>query len=281
MYFIAPEMITDAKRANPHRADMFSLSQTLCVLATGQNYPPRGGVRLNDRQTTLGAWVQDPRVGSLDALLERGTADDPHQRPSFEEFATELRAWLRGPPPKLGPLDLSGLKARATALVAPGIAAAERFERAQRATRQLAERVYADVARIEASIQEALPGFVGGVDLGFADIVTCGDSRKFGGWSHLRDVRGFVAPGTSAFALWTGVAMQMNGEGNVAQTNVLANHSHLGIPEPHIVWKDVRTVRVGSAAADVAVGEQVEGLAKHAHEAVAYLLDKLQALSTA
>jgi serine/threonine protein kinase len=81
MYFIAPEMVKDAKRANAHRADMFSLSQTLWVLATGQNHPPPGGVRLNDSLTTLAAWVQDPRVGSLDALLERGEGRKPKADP--------------------------------------------------------------------------------------------------------------------------------------------------------------------------------------------------------
>lgn len=41
-YYIAPEMLSDAARASPHPADVYSVAKTLWVLATGQNYPPPG-----------------------------------------------------------------------------------------------------------------------------------------------------------------------------------------------------------------------------------------------
>ncbi len=41
-YYVAPEMVSEAKRADPKKADVYSLGKTLWVLATGQAMPIPG-----------------------------------------------------------------------------------------------------------------------------------------------------------------------------------------------------------------------------------------------
>ena len=121
IYYIAPEMLANPASANGERADVYSLAKTLWVLAAGQRYPFPGG--LDVPQLRLRAHVEHPRAYRLEPLLERATQFDPHDRPTLETFADELRAWLDEPAPtesRPAP-TLDEATARITALLAPSV----------------------------------------------------------------------------------------------------------------------------------------------------------------
>lgn len=290
LHFMAPEMFIDAKGADPYKADAFSLAQTMFVLATGQRYPPRGGVRLAEPHASLSAWINVPRMGSLDALLELATALAPGARPTHSEFAAELRAWLRGPAPPLRPLDLSDLRADAIALVARETGEAKRFERLRDAAHRLARDVDEQATKVTSEIGSALPGFVRGEDANFAAIVTEGGSRSFGAaFVHVGEVVSYVAPASSAYGLWSGFTFNMRrtGELLIGAGHVIGQGSYLGLTlrsgpqlEVHVVWKASQVVRAGTAEAEQIAAALVKGFAEHARKAVQELLERLQGRST-
>lgn len=93
MYYMAPEMLTDAKNADGRLADVYSLAKTLWVIATGQRYPPPGEQRTDVHQVQLSAYVVYPRAYLINRLLERATRHDPSRRPSMRQVVEELNAW--------------------------------------------------------------------------------------------------------------------------------------------------------------------------------------------
>ena len=97
MFYIAPEMLNNASISAGGPADVYSLSKTLWVLVTGQNYPLPGQHQSEIEQVALQSFLNHPRIALLDILLERATQLDPLARPSMKQFAEELRAWLRKP----------------------------------------------------------------------------------------------------------------------------------------------------------------------------------------
>jgi hypothetical protein len=100
MYFLAPEMITRANKADGRAADVYSLAKTLWVLATGQTYPPKGEQRMGVRTMGIADWVSDERAPLLDRLIDRATRENSDERPSMHQFASELQQWLRRVKPR-------------------------------------------------------------------------------------------------------------------------------------------------------------------------------------
>ncbi len=93
LFYVAPEMMSNAADINPAPADVYSLAKTLWVTATGQVYPLPGEQRSNVPALTLSAYVADPRARVLDAVLDDATRHDPACRPSMSRFADELESW--------------------------------------------------------------------------------------------------------------------------------------------------------------------------------------------
>ncbi len=108
-FYIAPEMLNDPTNADGRPADVYSLAKTLWVLASGQNYPIPGEIRLDNQSSRLSVFNADPRAFLLDRLIERSTRQEPTLRPSMEEMHQELRAWLRRPVSVDGQKDFSGI----------------------------------------------------------------------------------------------------------------------------------------------------------------------------
>lgn len=95
LFYIAPEMLNEARRSDGRPADVFSLAKTLWVLATGQTYPLPGQMDRTIPAMTISAYlIKDVRAPLLDRLLEEATANDSGRRPDMTAFAQELRAWL-------------------------------------------------------------------------------------------------------------------------------------------------------------------------------------------
>lgn len=93
-HFMAPEMWEDARSADGGPADVYSLAKTLWVLLTGRRYPFLGQLRIDNPDHRISSHLHHERLSSLERIVERCTADRPEDRPSMEEFARELNAWL-------------------------------------------------------------------------------------------------------------------------------------------------------------------------------------------
>jgi serine/threonine protein kinase len=109
--YMAPEMISRAKGADPMKADVYSLAKTLWVLATGQNYPLPGEHPLEGTQR-IAAIIDCFKADQLDRLITRATKTDPAERLEMAGIACELRAWLAPPVSLASPGDMSILSAR-------------------------------------------------------------------------------------------------------------------------------------------------------------------------
>jgi serine/threonine protein kinase len=108
--YTAPELETDAAHTPAGPADVYSLSKTLWVLASG-SHPPQGTLRMDTPELRFSKQCPHPRAGYFDRLLQNGTNYTPSNRPTMQQFAEELSAWLESESIEAGRTDL-GLLAR-------------------------------------------------------------------------------------------------------------------------------------------------------------------------
>ena len=110
-HYTAYEVILDPAAADPHPADVYSLGKTLWVLATDQRFPPEGQQPAGTRGFGVGDFRPHARAGALDQEIDLMTQIHPEARPSKEQVARDLAAWLElaEEPPSL---DVSQERAR-------------------------------------------------------------------------------------------------------------------------------------------------------------------------
>ena len=96
-YYTPYELIANPKEADPFAADVYSLGKTLWVLATGQTYPPEGHQPAQIQGFSISDLRPHPNAAVLDRLIDRMTEFLPEGRPTMEQVAEELRAWLELP----------------------------------------------------------------------------------------------------------------------------------------------------------------------------------------
>jgi eukaryotic-like serine/threonine-protein kinase len=94
VHFIAPEMLHNPETAQGGPADVYSLAKTLWVLLCGQRYPPPGEQRSDIQAVRLEEWVDSPRIGLLNVVMERCTRYSPDDRLTMAQFASALDDWL-------------------------------------------------------------------------------------------------------------------------------------------------------------------------------------------
>jgi serine/threonine protein kinase len=156
--FVAYEVMSDPRTADPFRADVFSLAKTLWVLATAQRWPPGGHQRAGE--LPIGQFRSHRRTELLDALVDRGTSLQPEDRTSMAEFATELRTWLDIDDEKANEFSLGDYGAELRARAAPYFETErqerERGEAAYAAYEALVERLDSIIGELE----RVLPGVV-------------------------------------------------------------------------------------------------------------------------
>jgi hypothetical protein len=177
-HLVADEMVREPDVADPHPADVFSLAKTLWVLCVpGQQYPPSGQQRVEVPPATLTHWVTAPRIDQLDLLIERATDHDPKRRPSMEEFADELDAWLT-PASPTDQTSIAALAVRVRSLSERGLRARaaeerrwERFAAAWRDARSQLQPVSSQLVAVfpEVRFAEPAPPMPFG-ELGRADV---------------------------------------------------------------------------------------------------------------
>lgn len=95
LFFVAPEMMSDAVHTKASSGDVYSLAKSFWVSASGQKYPLPGEQRLGIPALSLSAYVPDPRAKLLDPILDRATRVSPQERPLAREFYEELTAWCQ------------------------------------------------------------------------------------------------------------------------------------------------------------------------------------------
>ena len=95
LFYLAPEMMTNAAAVDAGKADVYSLAKSLWVVVTGQKYPLPGEQRVDVPALTLSAYVNECRCRSLDRLLDAATRQDPSARPTMcGHSRTNLRLGL-------------------------------------------------------------------------------------------------------------------------------------------------------------------------------------------
>jgi len=108
--FLPYEMLTDASRADPGPADVYCLAKTLWVLSTDQRWPPPGEQPATASALSVNEFHTHRLAGQLDRLIENCTKTAPEERPTMDQLASDLRAWLdldaRTPPDSV---DTSGI----------------------------------------------------------------------------------------------------------------------------------------------------------------------------
>ncbi|MDQ3724997.1 MAG: protein kinase [Actinomycetota bacterium] len=107
--FTAPEMVSvDPSAVDARFADVYSLAKVLWALAAGERYPLPGHQRASDRRSLV-AETGEGRAEALDQMIEQATEHEPERRPSMNEMAAVLQAWL--PSPEQEESDLADLEA--------------------------------------------------------------------------------------------------------------------------------------------------------------------------
>jgi hypothetical protein len=158
--FIPYELIADPVNADGRPADVFMLVKSLWTLATNNRWPPQGEQRADNLSISISGFQTHPRARVLDGLIERATRHAPSDRPTMEDVAKELRAWVELP--ESGPeADLDEGLDRLLRAAASGLAAAGRRAQQERALFDHAARVAAAIAPIEARLAQTFPLTVG------------------------------------------------------------------------------------------------------------------------
>lgn len=155
LYFLAPEMLSDAATASPFPADVYSLAKSLWVMATGQRYPPPGEQRRDTPGVLLSTYVEDPRAHLLDALIEDSTRHTPDLRPDMESLSADLSAWLEPEPAAHAPENLSDLGKRVTSILDRDRYRQEEKNRPRALAHQLNERFFERTANVGEALNEA------------------------------------------------------------------------------------------------------------------------------
>lgn len=153
----APEMLTDPRNAAPQPADVWCLAKTLWTLATRLKWPPPGHQRADDPSATLDSFVEHDRLIPLNKLIDRATRLAPSSRPTMQEFADELEAWLRPIPDSTGPLDFSDLSQRFAPVLDEVERDQQRREALEKEARRLAGLVNPQVDQIAEALKQYLP----------------------------------------------------------------------------------------------------------------------------
>ncbi len=275
LHFLAPEMLLDPAGAEGGPADVYGLTKTLWVLATGQRYPPPGEQRIDVPQLTLSAYVDHPKARFLDRLIENATKHNPDERPSMAEFAAELDAWLAEPSRPVSPSDFSDIAARVKALMEPG--------RREKEHRDLLGKEAWDAGECMKQFLEPMLGYL-------AKARMPGDTRGFAHDPHHlqnalytpgRDIgdlvwtmRGWNRTGDRiGLPLWSGFSLRVFANGRLW----LAVGHIVGTRGGEVVWSDERVVPIGSAQQELAMSALANGLISNLRPALERFEDLLAA----
>lgn len=117
-HFTAHELIVRAASADARPADVYSLAKTLWVLATEERYPPEGHQVAGVAGFSIADMRPHRHAGQLDRLIDSMTQLRPELRPTMDQVARDLRAWLQMTSEQPG-LAIDDIRARLRARLQP------------------------------------------------------------------------------------------------------------------------------------------------------------------
>lgn len=272
-FFLANEMVLDAKNARGGPADVNSLAKTLWVLATGWKYPPPGHQLFSYKPYTIHAIRNEPRAFHLDRLIERSTDSDPAKRPFMTEFANELRSWLNPKTPTDMSHDFSDVASRMSDISQPAIRESEQkaafIEQVQELrpplqkwaenTNQALTKQLSSTFSITVTDQVSFIFELFSLSLPAAGTQVWADGIEF----HLQSLSGHPS------YLVMGFTMHLYEDGTL---HMWAAHTILPMKcygaKGEVVWRLRKVVQVGSSEAQNAISEIIDGLDKNLRPAI-------------
>ena len=276
LHFMAPEMLENPDKADARRADVYSLSKTLWVLATGQNFPLPGELRLDVPALRLSKYNSDPSARYLDRLLEAATKHEPEQRVTMREMATELRSLLAPLVETDSIEDLSDITRRLTAVREPAL----RAEQVKSRHVQEAETLLAQLTQRLHPLQRALCK-AGGVDstpvyfkplnnmLAYSQAIGEPDLLwSKGSWFVLETTKEFPV----LYFCGLGVDILGNGVVRLAAGHLL----HIKGLRDEWEWNEVVTARLGSSELENASTKIINGLTATLRDALTYYAEAVE-----
>lgn len=154
IHYLAPELLVDPDNADSGPADVYSLAKTLWVLATGQNYPLPGPLLREFPPCQISSYITDERAYLIEALIEKATHPAPEERPSMQDIAEELSAWLEPPPSTLQAVDLSDLQSRISPTIERYKRRKDLQDRCTKHVEQIVERLIEQLHPLAQGLQE-------------------------------------------------------------------------------------------------------------------------------
>jgi hypothetical protein len=248
----------------------YSLAKTFWVLASGQNYPLQGELRMDRAGARISDVVAHEKSHFLDRLLERATSDASTARPSMAEISRELHAWISKPRASPPQLDLTDLATRVAATLGPGLLEERRRAEYGRLAHDQFQEILAGLQRLEAVLGTiGLPG----------QLTTRGDNTVMkgllprsgvttGGGEKLQSrLHGTLRVRTLEGAtLWSGVALELFDDGTIDLAGAhLIGTSELSLVGPYVIsrvlWHSTKPgLVVGSAEQVSAATDFLAGL---------------------
>ena len=158
IYYIAPEMLNSALKADGRCADVFSLAKTLWVLATGQRFPLPGVYDASHEAFRIGSYIASERTLALDKLIASATMFSPTARPTMSQVVAELTAWLQPQPqPSMSlSFDISAFATELTRRKAENEVERDRQQRASDFERAVGERLRESLRPFAREIESGL-----------------------------------------------------------------------------------------------------------------------------
>lgn len=272
-FYIAPEMLNDAKNSEGHPADVYSLGKTIWVCATGQNYPLPGVHEPAFLPSAIASFNSDPRAASLDELLRRMTQLDPQRRPSAEFISEEL-ALLTTTHSMTTPPDPASALWRLKNAVAPHLTEEQERSHRERIGRQIAEQLREAIGSIALTIRDQ----TGLESIRWYRVPASWGHTEFMGspsieWSHQGGFVFAAGPPTNRWHFAIGFRCQLLSNGNMVQStgyhldHTYNDHSVTTMDDPEL-WRDGGESPNGTPSAIALLNRLITGLHDNLSSAV-------------
>lgn len=268
-HFLAPEMLEHPDTADGSLADVYSLSKTLWVLATGQNFPPPGEISPDSKGMRIRDYVQDKKTQLLDRLIERTTKHNPENRPSMIEVASELRAYLAPQAKTVLPEDFTDIRNRIANAIEPALRTKKQLEKwimegedaLEDIENKSLSRIQGKIARATHSTGDIIsddfafelfgtPSYIGSPDVIW----------KMGKCIYAYFEKGYWVQYTCAI----GVEVLDNETLHLVAAHVVQMRDI----QPNVVWHHNQIVPLGSATQSQAINQLVNGLIENTRAAI-------------
>lgn len=280
-HYTAYEMIRDPLTANPHLADVYSLGKTLWVLATNQRFPPEGHQPIGTRGFEVGDFRPHARAGSLDQEVDLMTRLHPEERPSKEQVARDLAAWLAlASEPVV--LDVSDARLRLRAKLGPTLAAQDTQEQ----QKELALAAVRRIQELTAPLNDALKRLSAQTEIDSStDKMTMNILRNHGGfggpgvafrWQRCTLVAPLDRP--VSMTLRMGRSLELLDDGSLV-LHLMVHVGHEGVMGTNFIWQlpvgSIRSAPVGSVEAEQMLDDGVRALAEAVKQGIDVFVEEL------